>query len=763
MKRTTAILFTLALAIPLAASESFLLNIPLRFNAQQETGEVRIVLGLAAAPASSQLVVNGSTTLNLGGTASVGTDSVTFATGTGNAVQIIYKPLSNFGADFCDGAGASEKNIPMRFAGAQDVTSYRLSTYIVGAPAAECSKVSRRTGDAPASLIPNADGVAPELNAMFMGRLPIDVVLVLDKSGSMAGLPPGALAGATKAAILQSAIQAFVAQWREIDQPTPEGLEWSEDRIGVVFFDSTPAPQSLAGADPPANFFVRRGPGGPGPAHQWNAVFDNITTLAPGGATSIGGGINAGMSQWVADPAHDLFLVVVTDGMQNTAPLITPAGSGFLGLLPVSGLNQELRKRFIPIQTIGFGTPASVDADLLSHISLETSGVSFITINASDFFDVFGMTLVSILKGNTVSLALRRQDSMTGAGPSAPQSVIVDASAQRAVFSVQWSPPQRDALELEVFRPDGTLAVPSSAEKAPQAALQSFDMKRKDLGTWTVRVKRNRAAKLGPNMPVPYNLNVFFLERDLDYRLSFDTIHTRTGEGIRLRASVSYDGKPLTGLPANAIRVRVLRPNEGLGTILHDTKLADKSSGSTTTPAGDVLTPYDRKLARLGRRVLERILPREVATISLQDDKKGAYRATFDQTSIAGTYAFEVLLDWDDPRTGRVRREERIEQIVRVKPDPGKTEISTSRTGSTVRISVTPRDKFGNFAGPGYASIVNAKLNRGGKLVERPPLDRDQTGTYVFTVTGVPSGETPDVDITVDGIDVGNPSRKRSG
>jgi len=758
MKRTKAILLSLTFALPAAASESFLLNIPLRFNAQQETGEVRIVLGLDAAPAGSQLVVNGSTTLNLGDTASVGTDSVTFAAGTGNAVRIVYKPLSNFGADFCDGASASEKNIPMRFAGAQDVSSYRISTYVVGAPAAECSKVSKRAGDSPASLIPTADGVAPELNAMFMGRLPIDVVLVLDKSGSMAGLPPGALAGATKATILQSAIQAFVAQWREIDQQTPEGLEWSEDRIGVVFFDSTPAPQSLAGADPPANFFVQRGPGGPGPAHKWNAVFDNITTLAPGGATSIGGGINAGMAQWVADPAHDLFLIVVTDGMQNTAPLITPAGSGFLGLLPVSGLDQELRKRFIPIQTIGFGTPASVDADLLTNISFETSGVSYITVNANDFFDVFGMTLVSILKGNTVSLALRRQDSMTGAGPSAPQSVIVDASAQRAVFSVQWSPPLRDALDLEVFKPDGTLAVPSSAEKAPQAALQSFDMKRRDLGTWTVRVKRN--AKLDPNRPVPYNLNVFFLERDLDYRLSFDTIRARTGDKIRLRATVSYDGKPLAGLPANAIRVRILRPNEGLGTILHDTKFTDKASGSTTTPAGDVLTPYDRKLARLDKRVLEKVTPKEVATISMQDDKKGAYSATFDQTSIAGTYAFEVRLDWEDPRTGRVRREERIEQIVRVRPDPAKTEIAMSRIGTTVRISVTPRDKFGNYVGPGYESIVKAKLNGAGKLAERPPLDRNQTGTYVFTVTDVPSGKTPDVDMSVDGVDVGNPSRK---
>src|SRR5947207_843254 len=285
--------FTVAAALPCtaAASEAWVLNIPVRGIANQESGMVRAILELDSAPAGSQLVVNGTTTLNLGATQVVGGDSVTYEALTGNNVRITYVPLTNFGADFCAGGGANEKNIPMRFVGAQDVTAYRMSSYVVAAPLSECSQVSKHTGDTPAGLVPTDDGVAPALTATFKGRNMFDVALVLDKSGSMNDFPPGAAAGPKTFEILKSAVQ------------------------------------------------------------------------------------------------------------------------GFLGLTPVAGLPQELRKRFIPIQTIAFGTPAQVDETLLRNISFETSGISYQALNVTTMFDIFGQTLVAILKGNTASMGLRRFDT----------------------------------------------------------------------------------------------------------------------------------------------------------------------------------------------------------------------------------------------------------------------------------------------------------------------------------------------------------------
>jgi hypothetical protein len=756
MKRTTAAVVMFLCAVAANASESFTLNIPVRGNAQQETGEVRITLTLNAASAGSQLVVNGNVTLNLGDTQTVAGDSVSYATAGGNDVRITYKPLSNFSGDFCTGGAATEKNVAMRFAGAQDVTEYRMSTYIVAAPNIDCSAVYKHTGDTPATLVPVDDGVAPALVATNRGRHPIDLVLVLDKSGSMLDFAPGtgaSLDQPSKAAILKSAMAAFVSQWREIDQPTADGGEWSHDRIGVVFFDSGAEPQMIAGADAPGNVFVQRGAAIPGP---WDAVINSIDAMTPSGSTSIGAALNEGMKQWKLDPAHDLFVILVTDGIQNVPPLVEIEPSGFLGLPPVSGFPQELRKRLVPIQTIGFGTPADVDETLMKNISLETAGVSFKPINAITMYDSLGWTLVAVLKGNTASMAFVHHDTMTGAGPAAPQPLIVDKSVQRMVVSVQWPPPLRNALDVAVFRPDGSAATPKSAEKTQQSSIQTFDVKPGDTGAWSVRVKRGSNKDV---TSIPYTVNTLFLERHLDYRLSIHPARASTGDKLTVRAVVAWDGKPLTRLPAGALRVRIQRPPESLGTILHAARFEDKSVGTTTTPAGDKLTPYDRKLAALTRDgLLKRITPIDFATIELKDRGKGVYEGTFDQTSVAGSYGFEAMLDWEDTRTGHVRRIERLEEIVRVKADPATTEIKTTRIDPrTVTIAVTPRDKAGNFLGPGYASTVKAKLSGEGRLTG--PVDRDQTGTYVFTVAALPANKAPDATISVGGVVVSG--RKR--
>ncbi len=130
-------------------------------------------------------------------------------------------------------------------------------------------------------------------------RQPLNSILVVDKSGSMAD-PAFTMTGSiTKAQALQQALGVFY----DVLDP--------QDNLAVVAFSST--------ASTIVNFQTKP-----------SALPTEINTsspvsgpLAPGGSTSIGAGLNAGIaiSNLYAPPSgHKNILIVQTDGIQNTPP-----------------------------------------------------------------------------------------------------------------------------------------------------------------------------------------------------------------------------------------------------------------------------------------------------------------------------------------------------------------------------------------------------------------------------------------------------------
>jgi hypothetical protein len=250
--------------------------------------------------------------------------------------------------------------------------------------------------------------------------------------------------------------------------------------------------------------------------------------------------------------------------------------------------------------------------------------------------------------------------------------------------------------------------------------------------------------------PVPYALDVIFLEKHLDYQFSLDNLHAVTGDPLGIHVLIDWDGKPLKGLPDGAIKVRVLRQPDGIGTILHQTQ-RDVQRGNTITATGDIQTPLDAKIASFkGQSLLERITPREVAVLTLKDQGRGIYAATFPDSTVPGRYVFEASLDWTTELTGHVVREETVEENVKPRADRTKTEITQSTNASGVTtLTVTPRDHYGNYFGPGYTSLIRAHVR--GDERSFVPDDQDQTGNYTFTIPGSPEVK-PVIDVIVDGV-----------
>ncbi len=134
-------------------------------------------------------------------------------------------------------------------------------------------------------------------------RDPIDVALVLDKSGSMGD--PACPGCESKMLVLQDAAELFIQTWQMLSD--------ADDRIAAVFFDSSIDTFSDSGDE----LVTLTGSG--------DDVIDYIRSKTDGGLTAMGGGAQTAINL-LTDVSRPRSLIIFTDGMQNRDPMIELQG-----------------------------------------------------------------------------------------------------------------------------------------------------------------------------------------------------------------------------------------------------------------------------------------------------------------------------------------------------------------------------------------------------------------------------------------------------
>ena len=666
-----------------------------------------------------------------------------------NGVSVLYEARGQFtGGNFCSlktGALPLPRQVNLTYIGPA-ITQQAMGTYTVpGNTAATtffCQKAQRRVSTAPAGITIGPPGlVGPPL------RLPLDVIMVLDKSGSMGWELPASPINSlpSRWTVLGDSLEQFVALWEQASETQVTG-----DRLGLVHFDSVATPFDFGGG----SMFKTRG--------EWDTWLTAAKSKTPGGATAIGAGINAARDKSAADQVNfDAVVILMTDGEQNVNPRIQKLGAGIDWLLaastappaslPLAGFD-ELFVKGIPIQTIGFGTPATVEQDLLKGIAEQTAGTSIITATAAGLSAGMRDALVRALKGNTLGMLTRVNGTLTPpATVSAPIPLQIDVSVKRATLVLDWTG-RRNMFDLLVQPPGGgTPFVPQVRKAGANWIVASIDVPADGpVGEWKALVRGNDVGSA-----TDFRLSAYSVDSRLKYSLSFGRDPSGTGDPIPLMVDISYDGKPLTGI-AGGIRLSPAAPAEGSGNILH-------AAGAGPAPVADQ-TATTAKVLQLARdgQLIPRTEPKPTGEqLVLADSGSGGdetagdaiYTARVVDTRVPGRYRFDVALEWDDPRTGKVRRVESIERSVVAVPNPTKTVVVVAPPADgSYQVTVTPRDRFGNYVGPGYGGLVKVKLNGAGSV--GPVSDPAQTGDYTVKVSGVPPGSTPTLDIQVDGSTV---------
>ena len=363
------------------------------------------------------------------------------------------------------------------------------------------------------------------ITANTVGRKTAAAALVLDHSGSMSDDSGD---GVTKIQSLREAASIFVDVMLEGDAASVVRFNQTADLLaGVTTLGSASDPFD-AGRSAVKNIL-------------------SSSQLDPGGSTSIGAGIQTGRQALNAAPGFDVdSLVVLTDGMENTAPFIADVSADINALT----------------YSVGFGTPENISVAALQAISGNNGGYLLITgaISGDNRF-LLQKYFLQILAGiSNAEIVLDPQGYLT---PGATQVIPFPVTDADAGMDVILLTPFPELVNFRLRTPTSSMIIdPSSPATHPyiqfvrsrgvsyyrlslpaELALGRLDQG----GVWQALLNIGNPRDTGRTVSTRPNRDVSFAQSQLDASLRGQTglpyslvIHAYSN--LSLRASASQSG-----------------------------------------------------------------------------------------------------------------------------------------------------------------------------------------------------------------------------
>jgi hypothetical protein len=527
---------------------------------------------------------------------------------------------------------------------------------------------------------------------------PLDVMIVFDRSGSMASSAPPV--GRTKLQEAQDAASLFVQLVRE----------GAGDRIGLVTFSSTAvmprAPGQVATVKP---LLI-----GPPPF-----TTGDIGAITASGMTSIGAGIGAALLGFGSGSGNDRVMLLLSDGLQNTLPMVEEM-EGFLGATKVS--------------VIGFGTDAQIDGPLLGRIAREHGGDFTRAVDGLTLRKFFGLTFGNIFENGVLS----DPDHILAANvPASEPHEFEVCGEERITVVVGWDDPGAP-LRARIRTPSGRELTERRIETARGRSWLFWRIPLPDEGerdgTWTVVVERVGGGELSPpSLALKYFLLVTCAGGP---RFSYIGGQRRvyTGDTIHPRVRLAYTNGTT---PPAGVQLTVEGPGVALGQLVANRGLAAPAVGE------DAVASFHATLQEVERDAGGTLpVQTQTVTVPLLDDgdhddgameSDGIFNNPLPNlTRFEGTYHFRAVATYGE--TCRSSREAIWSIHVEPKIDPGRTGVvivdTATRPGGGLRgtIRIDPRDPYGNPLGPGRPHVFEV-AGAPGTVVTGPTSDNGD-GTY---------------------------------
>jgi von Willebrand factor type A domain-containing protein len=536
----------------------------------------------------------------------------------------------------------------------------------------------------------------------------IDVVMVLDKSGSMAGttMNPDPMLNGPKINALHKAVKDMVAVWNglrtlETDATYRPGGP-PTDNVGVVLFESDAAQWPVLPSL--LNNFATA-----------SASFTdaNVDAISPGSATSIGDGlIIADAALTPADPTRRKVVLLMTDGYQNTDKLVDASGTDVKTFTPGSGVAPASlpNQANYDIYTVSVGTASAVEPVIIQQIAQKTGGFMINTETQSALLRPFFLEMLqNFLKFNTFETTRLISSQVTASAPFTTRIPVTSTTESLSINLL--TEPQHGRMRLTATPPGGGPAIV-------------------EVGSGRISINRRLPLQPPYNPSQPWTVTVELLTGqgtapfDMtvigdDHGISTDQFiapgNYAPGEPIRLQTRVHAFGRPVRGIGSRTgerVVAELVRPGVGVGDML-----SDSNAPSTAPQSGDQGSAAQSKLDNTLAEDPSRLRRVSDPTITLRDDgsaasgdavaNDGIYSALY-TPQIPGHYNFLFGLEGSTRETGAFSRQQLKTVYVRPLPTGSNTQVSTSVTGGgdrgTLSINMTPRTRFNNRLGPGFAN-----------------------------------------------------------
>jgi parallel beta-helix repeat protein len=287
-----------------------------------------------------------------------------------------------------------------------------------------------------------------------------DIVLVIDRSGSMSG---NYIAAAKNAAV------QFV------------DLVSDDDMIGVTSFNSSAMTNFALAPATPTNR---------------TAAQAAINAISASGGTSIGAGLVDGRDQLTGggDPAHVQAMVLLSDGFENATPNVD-------SVLP------SVIDAGITVHTVSLG-PNSDEA-LLQQIASETGGTYHqvggaliaMSIEGGELADIYNAIANAILGAESVHQSSGQLDAYAAAS----ETVGLDYSTTTASFRTGWAG-TTSTISVTLESPSGALIPPGTSlpdvEYSEGAGYSVFRLSNPAPGDWAVHLVETSGVSTAYNLQV---------------------------------------------------------------------------------------------------------------------------------------------------------------------------------------------------------------------------------------------------------------------